>query len=173
MPVNCIGCNIPIHKTKDSQENPDYPPMCCGKCTSTEKLVPNKCHYCGKMGNFQKCAGCNGVKYCDKDCQKSDWPNHRKVCKVIKEYADWFSVWKCFLRYSDFRRANLHKIEPATHFAYEDLRDHLIQYPNVDLFAMNKFTSVISRNSGNDVLWTKFMKRFMTFRMNLVMKNIK
>jgi len=32
----------------------------------------------------QKCGRCRSVFYCDKYCQKRDWPEHRSNCKVIK-----------------------------------------------------------------------------------------
>mmetsp|Transcript_175 Transcript_175/g.324 ORF Transcript_175/g.324 Transcript_175/m.324 type:complete len:571 (+) Transcript_175:138-1850(+) len=30
-----------------------------------------------------KCSGCKVVKYCSRECQKKDWPKHKKHCKVL------------------------------------------------------------------------------------------
>jgi mitochondrial splicing suppressor protein 51 len=43
---------------------------------------------CNKCGTIQqdgekplpKCAKCKSVHYCDRDCQKADWKNHKKAC---------------------------------------------------------------------------------------------
>ncbi len=43
----------------------------CGSCNKTaEKL--------------QKCAGCHFILYCDRNCQKKDWPKHKNVCQQKK-----------------------------------------------------------------------------------------
>mmetsp|Transcript_15504 Transcript_15504/g.18397 ORF Transcript_15504/g.18397 Transcript_15504/m.18397 type:complete len:341 (+) Transcript_15504:158-1180(+) len=36
---------------------------------------------CGSAGSF-RCSACKIVYYCSKSCQKQDWSNHRKKCKV-------------------------------------------------------------------------------------------
>ena len=32
------------------------------------------------------CAACKFTQYCNRECQKSDWPRHRNVCKLLTEY---------------------------------------------------------------------------------------
>jgi len=39
----------------------------------------NKCNNCDKFGS-NKCAKCNLTKYCSKECQISDWNNHKLQC---------------------------------------------------------------------------------------------
>ncbi len=38
------------------------------------------CGSCEKP-SLMKCAGCNVVRYCSKECQKHDWKYHRLACK--------------------------------------------------------------------------------------------
>jgi hypothetical protein len=39
------------------------------------------CESCGAINNdFKKCLGCKNVLYCSRECQKLDWPEHKKTC---------------------------------------------------------------------------------------------
>lgn len=48
------------------------------------KLETRKtCVLCSKkMGKARYCGGCKSVCYCDKNCQKLDWENHKNICKM-------------------------------------------------------------------------------------------
>ena len=37
---------------------------------------------CGKPG-LSKCSGCRNIRYCSRECQKSDWRNHKQSCASI------------------------------------------------------------------------------------------
>ena len=41
----------------------------------------NPCVVCGKA-NSRACGGCKLTAYCDRDCQKKDWPQHKAMCKA-------------------------------------------------------------------------------------------
>lgn len=44
------------------------------------------CFYCGMSpdyGNLKKCAKCKVARYCVIDCQKDDWPEHKKWCRDV------------------------------------------------------------------------------------------
>ena len=47
---------------------------------------PNHCGSCNKtaseanLTSLKACAKCKSVFYCNRDCQKSDWKTHKKVC---------------------------------------------------------------------------------------------
>ncbi|KAF8169934.1 hypothetical protein BJ912DRAFT_933544 [Pholiota molesta] len=36
------------------------------------------------QSQLNRCGGCELVRYCGADCQKSDWKRHKKICKIIK-----------------------------------------------------------------------------------------
>ncbi|KAI0713527.1 hypothetical protein C8Q76DRAFT_463932 [Earliella scabrosa] len=44
------------------------------------------CEHCGstklKKQELKRCAGCSGVLYCSKECQKAAWPNHKSMCRL-------------------------------------------------------------------------------------------
>ena len=41
-----------------------------------------KCDGCNKQSTekMKLCSGCERVRYCDAECQKKDWKEHKKVC---------------------------------------------------------------------------------------------
>ncbi len=39
------------------------------------------CQYCGTTKKLQRCSGCKKTTYCSADCQKTDWPQHKPICK--------------------------------------------------------------------------------------------
>jgi hypothetical protein len=45
-------------------------PKICTSCSATDKPL-------------MTCVRCKSVKYCNKDCQKTDWPSHNVVCKEL------------------------------------------------------------------------------------------
>ncbi|CAK4029829.1 Hypothetical predicted protein [Lecanosticta acicola] len=43
-----------------------------------------KCGNCDKTDiSLKKCAKCMSVSYCDRECQKSHWKTHKKVCAML------------------------------------------------------------------------------------------
>ena len=91
----------------------------------------------------------------------------------IQVGLDWCGVFDAFCRYANFRRSHLHDIEPEVLIAYEKLRDRLLQYPNVDLFALKNLTSLISGRSGNEVLWSDFLQNLIVFRLKVSSSQLK
>jgi MYND finger len=55
------------------------------------------CHNqkCGKReqletegSRMKRCSKCRDAWYCNAECQKANWPSHKKRCKVLKEAAE-------------------------------------------------------------------------------------
>ncbi len=60
--------------------------------TKFQKVVGSellhKCENCGKSGTentLKKCGKCLTIKYCGKNCQISNWPVHKALCKTISK----------------------------------------------------------------------------------------
>jgi hypothetical protein len=42
---------------------------------------PRDCAFCRKRSTtLQDCGGCGTVSYCNRDCQRGDWKNHKTIC---------------------------------------------------------------------------------------------
>ena len=41
------------------------------------------------------CGGCQSISYCSNECQQTDWPVHKVLCKSFKDYAERPSADKC------------------------------------------------------------------------------
>ena len=47
------------------------------------------CVRCDKGGD-KKCAKCHSVSYCGRECQRADWPRHKRLCLpvMVKEMGE-------------------------------------------------------------------------------------
>ena len=52
-----------------------------GDQTLTDYVASKRCSVCNKLCKPKLCKKCMQVGYCSLACQKSDWPEHKKVCK--------------------------------------------------------------------------------------------
>jgi hypothetical protein len=47
------------------------------------------CETCGKREEIKRCAKCKLVAYCSRDCQKSNWTKHKKICPQLAAQKEW------------------------------------------------------------------------------------
>ena len=46
------------------------------------------CAHCGNKDPrkpLMKCSACDVTRYCNAECQKEDWKNHKKICKLLRK----------------------------------------------------------------------------------------
>ena len=44
--------------------------------------MPN-CQHCGTPGAMNRCTRCRQVSYCDRNCQRQDWSDHKPFCHAM------------------------------------------------------------------------------------------
>jgi hypothetical protein len=50
-------------------------------------FVPFKCAFCDTQEKMPRCGRCRQVRYCSRECQTLDWPQHKTSCKMHAELA--------------------------------------------------------------------------------------
>lgn len=53
--------------------------------------APPKCGECKKVGVNMRCQKC-GEWYCSRECQKKDWPLHKRLCNLVAEQRSYSKV---------------------------------------------------------------------------------
>eukprot|EP01083_Nonionella_stella_P157574 511701_1 len=47
--------------------------------------MSSSCAKCNKAGATAVCGACKCTYYCSRDCQRKDWKQHKRICKMLKE----------------------------------------------------------------------------------------
>ena len=47
-------------------------------------LNSDRCNTCAATSKLLKCERCKCAAYCNKTCQKKDWPDHKRVCAALQ-----------------------------------------------------------------------------------------
>ncbi|GFN75717.1 hypothetical protein PoB_000222300 [Plakobranchus ocellatus] len=77
------------------QEATELPPVMCPDGEKVKRLENevmsspcNVCKFCKKKSSegFRRCSRCLAVPYCDRDCQKMDFNNHKLFCRRCDRY---------------------------------------------------------------------------------------
>ncbi|KAG0625778.1 hypothetical protein M758_2G080300, partial [Ceratodon purpureus] len=64
---------------KDEDEDDDVP-----LDNAQQQIEQKTCAYCGKIGNFDRCAKCKVVFYCSRSHQAADYAKHKAYCRAPK-----------------------------------------------------------------------------------------
>jgi MYND finger protein len=98
MKLQCVQCQMVITEAAYLSRQEylgaviDYAVfVCCSQECYTERIAllrgvdkttTCKCQSCSKLvTNHQRCSRCHMTYYCSTECQKVDWPEHKKLCK--------------------------------------------------------------------------------------------
>ncbi|TPX63315.1 hypothetical protein SpCBS45565_g06681 [Spizellomyces sp. 'palustris'] len=58
-----------------------------GQIQSSPSSGPFACHVCSKRlpaASISRCSSCKAINYCSRECQVSDWSQHKTYCKILK-----------------------------------------------------------------------------------------
>lgn len=62
---------------------------------SNRSTAFKRCEKCGKQSEKpSRCSQCQVMYYCDKDCQKKNWQEHKSICKEIREFPLFYFHYK-------------------------------------------------------------------------------
>ncbi|KAH9849548.1 hypothetical protein C2E23DRAFT_870488 [Lenzites betulinus] len=62
-----------------------HPHACSHPKISMNNVALYRCTWCGNPSAvLRKCGGCGKTRYCDGECQKKHWPEHKVECKTSK-----------------------------------------------------------------------------------------
>ena len=60
--------------------------------TLTTKNYQKRCHYCFKKSStLKECSMCHFSMYCQLECQRSHWSEHRLMCSIIKKSSSFIN----------------------------------------------------------------------------------
>lgn len=52
-------------------------------------LLPRLCATCGITSSaLKRCLGCGNAFYCDRECQRADWRNHKVILRNSKNLEE-------------------------------------------------------------------------------------
>lgn len=82
-------------------EDDRFPPLGYASAQELVNIKPDSSReaacVCGNPRKLNFCSRCQAIRYCSQDCQKKDWPNHKKQCaqekanreQTAKEQREW------------------------------------------------------------------------------------
>ncbi|XP_038048056.1 uncharacterized protein LOC119722103 [Patiria miniata] len=90
------------------------------------------CASCGRTApNISECASCNSAWYCNKKCQRSDWPAHKENCNKIKSLIIKLSI-KLAARNS--KLASSTRVDDSSHYFGNTLAKDFLKIASNELF---------------------------------------
>jgi tetratricopeptide (TPR) repeat protein len=77
--LNMPGSSVTLREQVESKKTTINPRMSTGEGGKKEDGTHTGCASCGKAA-AQSCGRCRKVRYCDRQCQKQHWKEHKKAC---------------------------------------------------------------------------------------------
>jgi hypothetical protein len=86
MPI-CSNPNCFKKADKFSKNDPKFKMMqkTLAEVSGNPVVKSRFCHYCNESGPMMKCARCQAAHYCNAECQKLDWKEHKIKCKPLSD----------------------------------------------------------------------------------------
>ncbi|GJE99534.1 zinc finger MYND domain-containing protein [Phanerochaete sordida] len=115
--------------------------------------IHRACQHClkraGADGTLFRCTGCHGgTRYCSKECQRADWPNHKPACQAEQAIAP---------RYAAERAETLNAFAKRNSSFFTKLADEMldtVQNPqNAKDYALIIRVELKKEAEGSDPRW--------------------
>lgn len=90
------------------------------------------CITCGESDSVELCSRCKGVWYCDKKCQKADWPCHKLLCSKyakVNEIEPIEGGYRAFLFRFDSLEPEIVILPSSQHISHRHALNDLLRQP--------------------------------------------
>ena len=88
--------HLPAEEASDSSEHKTTSSRACHSTTIHSSFKVQYCDHCHSQSSYlKKCTRCDKAAYCNQDCQRSHWKEHRLICQPASRMAPKPAFDKC------------------------------------------------------------------------------
>lgn len=90
--MDCITAAVVINKDDHLSMSTEQKKRYAQYKMHTNNKPMEKIHLCSfckkRLEKLARCSACRVACYCNQECQKRDWPNHKKICHSLKPFEN-------------------------------------------------------------------------------------